>query len=190
MKEIRLSFAITIRVERTDVNWLEGRLLEERERCWQQGLLTVLQQVEGWALEQRTPCGRCGGAWQANGRKGRVLGTLLGTVRVDRLRQRCAGCGAERYPLDEAVGLAAGTKHTLGVRERALWAATEVSYEKSERFLAKFAGLAVSRGTIHGLAREEDGWRASLKQFDSVAAHAMARGQARIRNAPPISNTT
>ena len=48
-----------------------------------------------------------------------------------------------------------GTKHTLGVRERALWAATEVSDEKSERFLAKFAGLAVSRGTIHGLARED-----------------------------------
>jgi len=41
------------------------------------------------------------------------------------------------------------------VRERALWAATEVSYEKSERFLAKFTGLEVSRGTIHALAREE-----------------------------------
>ena len=32
MKEIQLSVAITIRVERTDVNWLEGRRLEERER--------------------------------------------------------------------------------------------------------------------------------------------------------------
>lgn len=155
MKEIQLSFAITIRVERTDVNWLEAQLLEERERGFQQGLLTVLQQIEGWALAQGAPCGRCGGEWQANGRKCRILGTLLGTVRVERVRLRCAGGGAERYPLDEAVGLAGGTKHTLGVRERALWAATEVSDEKSERFLAKFAGLAVSRGTIHGLAREE-----------------------------------
>jgi hypothetical protein len=178
MKEIRLSFTITIRVERTDVNWLEARLLEERERCFQQGLLTVLQEIEGWAVARGGPCGRCGGEWQANGRKGRILGTLLGTVRVERVRLRCAGCGAERYPLDEAVGLAGGTKHTLGVRERALWAATEVSYEKSERFLAKFAGLAVSRGTIHGLAREEGD---RLLAQDTAERQAVFEG----RQAPP-----
>jgi len=155
MKEICLSFEVRIRVERTDVNWLEAALLGERERCFRQGLLTVLQQVEGWALAALGPCQRCGGGWQRNGRKRRVLGTLLGTVAFERVRLRCEGCGAERYPLDEALALEAGMKHTLGVRERALWAATEVSYEKSERFLAKFTGLAVSRGTIHTLAREE-----------------------------------
>lgn len=155
MKEICLSFQVRIRVERTDVNWLEAMLLDERERCFQQGLLTVVRQVEGWAMETLGPCAACGGGWRPNGRKRRVLGTLLGKVAFERVRLRCAGCGAERYPLDEALGLAAGTKHTLGVRERALWAATEVSYEKSERFLAKFTGLEVSRGTIHGLAREE-----------------------------------
>ena len=51
MKEICLSFQVRIRVERTDVNWLEATLLEERERCFQQGLLTVVRQVEGWAME-------------------------------------------------------------------------------------------------------------------------------------------
>lgn len=155
MKEIRLSFEVRIRVERTDVNWLEARLLAERERCFQEGLRRVLREVERWALAALTPWCRCGGAWRRNGRKGRVLGTLLGTVALERVRLRCERCGAERYPLDEALALEPGMKHTLGVRERALWAATEVSYEKSERFLAKFTGLEVSRGTIHALAREE-----------------------------------
>ncbi len=155
MKEICLSFQVRIRVERTDVNWLEATLLAERERCFRQGLLTVLREIEAWVLGTPGACGACGGGWRRNGRKGRVLGTLLGTVALARVRLRCEGCGAERYPLDEALGLQAGTKHTLGVRERALWAATEVSYEKSERFLAKFTGLEVSRGTIHALAREE-----------------------------------
>lgn len=126
-----------------------------RERCFQEGLLRVLRQVEAWALAGVEPCGRCGGAWRRNGRKRRVLGTLLGTVAFERVRLRCERCGTERYPVDEALGLEPGMKHTLGVRERALWAATEVSYEKSERFLAKFTGLEVSRGSIHGLAREE-----------------------------------
>ncbi len=34
MKEIRPSFEVRIRVERTDVNRLEATLLEERERCF------------------------------------------------------------------------------------------------------------------------------------------------------------
>jgi hypothetical protein len=155
MKEVCLSFTVRIRIERTDVNWLEATLLAERERCFRDALLTVLRQVEAALGAPADPCGACGGAWRANGRKPRILGTLLGRVAFRRERLRCGGCGAERYPLDEALGLAAATKHTLGVRERALWAATEVSYEKTERFLAKFTGLEVSRGTIHGMAREE-----------------------------------
>lgn len=43
----------------------------------------------------------------------------------------------------------------MGVRERALWAATEVSYAKAAAFLAKFAGLAVSHGSVHRRAQEE-----------------------------------
>ncbi|HWT78206.1 MAG TPA: UPF0236 family protein [Candidatus Methylomirabilis sp.] len=156
MKEVLLSFQVRVRIERTDVNWLEATLLVERERCFREALLTVLHQIEGGMGEApQEPCATCGGPWRGNGRKSRSLGTLLGPVTFTRTRLRCRDCGAERYPLDEALGLAPGMKHTLGVRERALWAATEVSYEKSERFLAKFTGLEVSRGTIHGLAREE-----------------------------------
>ena len=66
-------------------------------------------------------------------------------------------------------------KHTLGVRERALWAATEASYEKAEGFLEKFAGLAVSRGTIHWMACEE-GARL-MRQDEKRRAAVFERGE-------------
>jgi hypothetical protein len=175
MKEVCLSFEVRIRIERTDVNWLETTLLVERERCFREALLTVLRQVEAAVDTPADPCAACGGTWRGNGRKPRILGTLLGTVAFTRTRLRCGGCGTERYPLDEALGLAPGVKHTLGVRERALWAATEVSYEKSERFLAKFTGLEVSRGTIHGLAREEG--ERLLAQDGAARAAVFSQGQ-------------
>jgi hypothetical protein len=43
----------------------------------------------------------------------------------------------------------------IGVKERALWAAVEVSYEKSSEFLKKFTGLEVSRNKIHRMSLEE-----------------------------------
>lgn len=41
------------------------------------------------------------------------------------------------------------------MRERALWAAVEVSYAKAGAFLTKFAGLEVSHGSIHRWAEAE-----------------------------------
>ena len=50
----------------------------------------------------------------------------------------------------------------MGVRERSLWAAVEVSYGKAHEFLRKFTGLEVSRKKIHQMALEEgrriEGW--------------------------------
>lgn len=45
----------------------------------------------------------------------------------------------------------------MGVREQALWAAVEVSYEKTHEFVRKFTGLEGSRNKIHQMASEEGG---------------------------------
>ena len=90
-----------------------------------------------------------------NGRVPLILETLLGRVTYARQRLRCRQCGAEVSPLDEALGLIPGSGRTLGVWERALWAAVEVSYAKAGTFLAKFAGLEVSHGSIHRWVQEE-----------------------------------
>jgi hypothetical protein len=114
-----------------------------------------MEEIEGEVLGGTRECKACGLEMVRNGREPRRLKTLLGVLEVKRVRLRCPGCGQEVYPLDEAIGLEPGESVTLGVRERSLWAAVEVSYEKAHEFLEKFTGLEVSRKKIHGMAIEE-----------------------------------
>jgi len=76
----------------------------------------------------------CDGPLLGNGRVPLVLETLLGRLEYARQRLRCPRCAVDVYPLDTALGLLPGTGSTLGVRERALWVVTEVSYAKASAF--------------------------------------------------------
>ena len=83
--------------------------------------------------------------------------------------------------LDDVLGLAPRDKCALGVGERALWAATEVSYDKAESFLAKFTCLAVSHGSIHRMAVEE-GLRlleTDAREREAVLASGQGAGRCR-----------
>jgi len=153
MKELVLSFEIKIPLERTDVNFLEEILVRKREETFKEVFRDVLRELE---RRQERPFCKCGhGEMVKDGRNPRKITTLLGEIDLERIRYRCKGCRREIYPLDEALGLEPQRKCTLGVTERTLWAAVEVSYEKSEEFLKRFNGLEVSRGTIHKMAIEE-----------------------------------
>jgi hypothetical protein len=114
-----------------------------------------LVEIEGEVLRISRECEVCGSGMVRNGQALRRMKTLLGVVELERVRLRCPRCGQEVYPLDEAIGLEIGESVTLGVRERSLWAAVEVSYEKAHEFLEKFTGLEVSRKKIHAMALEE-----------------------------------
>ncbi len=155
MKEIRISLELRIALERHDVHWIEGELLRLREEVFLGILGRVMEGVEEEALRKRRRCERCGGEMRRNGQEEKRLRTLVGSLKVKRIRVRCGGCGEERYPLDEELGLEEGEGTTLGVRERALWAAVEVSYEKAHQFLKKYTGLEVSRKKIYKMAIEE-----------------------------------
>lgn len=155
MKEVRLSFNLRIALKQTDVHWVEEELLRLREEVFLEVLRRVLREIEEEALKGMRGCRRCGSLLVRNGQEPKRIKTLIGTVRVDRVRLRCQSCEEDIYPLDEAIGLADGEGMTLGVRERALWAAVEVSYEKTSQFLSKFTGLEVSRKKVHQMAVEE-----------------------------------
>jgi hypothetical protein len=155
VKEIILPFRLSIVLTQTDVHWVEAQFLEQRTKLFLEALQQVLAHIEGEVVPQATACTRCGGRLVHNGRVPMVLETLLGRVEYARQRLRCRGCGADVYPLDEALGLLSGSGSTLGVRERALWAAVEVSYAKAGEFLEKFAGLAISHGSVHRWAQDE-----------------------------------
>jgi len=154
MKEISLSLTIRITLRQTDVHWLEAQLLAERTRLFAEALHRVVAEIEASVLEHAI-CPTCNGPLVGNGRVPLVLETLLGRLEYARQRCRCVRCAVDVYPLDTALGLLPGTGSTLGVRERALWAVTEVSYAKAAAFLAKFTGLEVSHGRIHAWVREE-----------------------------------
>jgi hypothetical protein len=156
MKEISLSLTVRITLRQTDVHWVEAELLQQRTQLFQEALHRVVAEIEASVLAHAT-CPTCAGPLVGNGRVPLVLETLLGRLEYARQRCRCRRCGVDVYPLDPALGLLPGTGSTLGVRERALWAVTEVSYAKAAAFLAKFTGLEVSHGRIHGWVREEGG---------------------------------
>jgi hypothetical protein len=50
--------------------------------------------------------------------------TVAGDMVFTRQKLRCLGCGKERYPLDEALGIPGRRLVTTGLKERALWLAT------------------------------------------------------------------
>ncbi len=72
-----------------------------------------------------------------------------------RRRFRCRGCGSEVVPLDAALGLEPRIAHSLGVRERALWLVTEISYAKTAATLDALRRLPVSHGELHRWVADE-----------------------------------
>lgn len=140
----------------------EGADIGSLERAVSAGLAEVGRQL--WAeiigtLERSLVAGRghvhCGGILKGNGRARRRMVTLAGEVGLSRRRYRCGACGAEVVPLDLALGLEPRMQHTTGVRERALFLVTELSYAKTARTLDELRGLSVSHGQLHNWVAEE-----------------------------------
>jgi hypothetical protein len=134
----------------------EGADIGSLERAVSAGLAEVARQL--WAeligaLERSLVAGRghpdCGGILKGNGRARRRIVTLAGEVELSRRRYRCGACAGEVVPLDLALGLEPRMQHTLGVRERALFLVTELSYAKTARTLDELRGLGVSHGQLH-----------------------------------------
>ena len=167
MKEIRLTFDINLTLKQQDVHWIEEQLLHLREEVFLDMLRNILCEIEAMAVQRQSQCEVCGGKLVRNGREFKQIRTLVGALRYRRIRLRCRRCGAEVYPLDKAIGLARDGM-TLGVKERALWATVEVSYEKTHQFLEKFTGLEVSSKKLHQVAWEEGGriaaWQDSRRE--------------------------
>lgn len=145
--EHTVPLTVTLRTEHADLGSLERAIdaaLAEAGRALWAELLRVLEA----ALPAPTGC-PCGGTLKANGRAARRLVTLAGEVDLRRRRFRCRACGTEVVPLDLTLGLEPRIQHSLGVRERALWLVTEMSYAKTAATLDELRRLPVSHGELH-----------------------------------------
>jgi hypothetical protein len=151
--EHTVPLTVTLRAEHADVGSLERAidtaLAEVGQALWNE-LLRLLEA----ALPLPTDC-PCGGQFKANGRAPRRLVTLAGEVDLRRRRFRCRACGSEIVPLDVALGLEPRIQHSLGVRERALWLVTEMSYAKTAATLDELRRLPVSHGELHRWVADE-----------------------------------
>ena len=151
--EHTVPLTVTLRAEHADLGSLEraidAALAEAGQALWAE-LLRVLET----GLPVPTDC-PCGGTLKANGRAARRLVTLAGEVDLRRRRFRCRACGVEVVPLDVALGLEPRIQHSLGVRERALWLVTELSYAKTATTLEELRRLPVSHGELHRWVAQE-----------------------------------
>ena len=145
---VPVSVDVEVRPVGADIGSLEraisGALAEVARQLWAE----VIAALERSLVVPRGHVG-CGGILRANGRARRRIVTLAGELELRRRRYRCGACDAEIVPLDEALGLEPRTQHSLGVRERALWLVTELSYAKTARTLDELRGLAVGHGQLH-----------------------------------------
>lgn len=151
---IPISLTIELHPEGADIGSLEravsAGLAEVGRQLWAE-LIGRLQQL---LVVSRGHVG-CGGILKGNGRAPRRIVTLAGEVELSRRRYRCGACGGEVTPLDALLGLEPRMQHTTGVRERALFLVTELSYAKAARTLGELRGLGVSHGQLHAWVKEE-----------------------------------
>jgi hypothetical protein len=156
MESIAVPVSLTLQVqpEGADIGSLEraigAALADAGRQLWSE----VIGTLEALLPRPRGHVG-CGGILKANGRAPRRIVTLAGEVGLRRRRYRCGACDGEVVPLDEALGLEPRAQHTLGVRERALFLVTELSYAKAARTLDELRAIGVSHGRLHGWVAEE-----------------------------------
>ncbi len=146
--ECTVPVEVHLATDHADVGSLErtvaAALAEVGLRLWRE----LVARLEA-DLPAPVACAACGGPVKANGRAPRRLVTLAGEVELRRRRYRCTTCGTESVPLDAALGLEPRTQHTLGVRERALWLVTEMSYAKAAETAGELRRWPVGRSELH-----------------------------------------
>ncbi len=152
--ECTVGLEVRLATEHADVASLErtvsAALAEVGVRLWSE----LVARLEA-ALTAPAGCPACGDRMKANGRAPRRLVTLAGEVELRRRRYRCLGCGTETVPLDAALGLEPRTQHTLGVRERALWLVTEMSYAKAVETAGELRRWPIGRTELHRWVAQE-----------------------------------
>lgn len=80
---------------------------------------------------------------------------MVGDILFSRQKLCCRDCGNEQYPLDEALGIPSRRLVTLGLKEKALWLATEMDYDRASLGMSKLCDISISDETIKNLVIEE-----------------------------------
>jgi hypothetical protein len=68
MKEMKISFTISISLKQTDIHWIEEELLKKREEVFIEAMKGVMEWIEREAIKGKERCPDCGMGLVNNGR--------------------------------------------------------------------------------------------------------------------------
>jgi len=125
------------------------------------GLLSgVLSERGTGRREEPVVCG-CGQRMGSQGVRPKELLTILGPLVYQRSRFKCPGCGATRYPGDEALDVL-GTTRSPGLRRMMARAGSQSTFKDGRDDLRIYAGVEVSAKDVERVAerigQEMDAW--------------------------------
>ena len=110
---------------------------------------------------------RCGQRMESEGVRRKELLTILGPVVYERSRFTCSGCGATRYPGDEALDVV-GTTRSPGLRRMMARAGSQSTFKDGRDDLRIYAGVEVSAKDVERVAerigQEMDTWGEQERQ--------------------------
>ena len=152
---VEISFTVSADLVGSTFHTLQRDIRRESRRALLHALQTAVAEMEKALLASPLRCTQCQHPMRSRGRTVRRVVTVFGPVALSRRKYRCGACGAVRRPLDEWLGLVAGTEYTAAVREQALYLAADLSYERAADVLRHVGGIGMSGRQIQHLLREE-----------------------------------
>ena len=144
---------VKLSLENFSLNHIEEKAVALRQEIFEKVIKDIFARVERQAIAS-AKC-TCGSLLVKNGSETRTVATMGVKVTYPRTRMLCKSCGKNYYPLDEAIGIPNGTKHSLRATEAILDMVTDLSYAKTSRYLAKLAHIEVSPQKIASIVSVE-----------------------------------
>jgi hypothetical protein len=152
--------------EKADLEAWETALRGAALACGAKVLAVMLAEHGSGRREEAIAC-RCGQRMESQGVRPKELRTILGPVAYERSMFQCPGCGATRYPGDEALDVV-GTTRSPGLRRMMARAGSQSTFKDGRDDLRIYAGLEVSAKDVERVAerigREMDAWEDGERQ--------------------------
>ena len=107
----------------------------------------------GWGRRGEPVFCSCGTRMQSRGREPKRIRTILGEIEFGRSRYVCPGCGASRFPGDEALDVV-GTGFSPGLRRLMARAGSRDTFKEGREDLREYAGVEVTAKDVERVAEQ------------------------------------
>lgn len=156
------SVTLTVEVDpSSDIDTVEGQILEAGRAAMQRLLVVVGQEVEALPVTCPFCTSRCG-CW--DGQDARLVATTFGRVWLARRRWRCHACQRRSRPLDRLLAPLGDGQLTRLLRQACVEAGASWPYATAARLLERLCGAQVSAETVRQCVLSEGSTRAAQQQ--------------------------